>query len=88
MEAFNKKVELIKIYLSVFMCVFGCALLIAGFVVIPTGIIHNSVLVAFGEILTFAGAILGINYLYSSKHKELESKMIDQVNKNIEKNLE
>lgn len=88
MEAFNKKVELIKIYLSVFMCVFGCALLIAGFVVIPTGIIHNSVLVAFGEILTFAGAILGINYLYSSKHKELESKMIEQVNKSIEKNLE
>lgn len=88
MEAFNKKVELIKIYLSVFMCVFGCTLLIAGFVVSPTGIIHNSVLVAFGEILTFSGAILGINYLYSSKHKELESKMIDQMQKSIEKNLE
>ena len=88
MEAFNKKVELIKIYLSVCMCVFGCILLIAGFVVIPTGIIDNSVLVAFGEIMTFSGAILGINYLYSAKHKELESKMIDQIQKKIENNLE
>lgn len=88
MEAFNKKVELIKIYLSVCMCMFGCVLLIAGFVVIPTGIIDNSVLVAFGEILTFAGAILGINYLYSSKHKELENKLIDQIQKNIEKKIE
>ena len=87
MEVFNKKVELIKIYLSVGMCIFGCAMLVAGFIVIPTGIIHNSVLVAFGEILTFAGAILGINYLYSSKHKELESKMVEQVNKSIENSL-
>ena len=88
MEAFNKKVELVKIYLSVCMCVFGCILLISGFVVNPTGVIDNSVLVAFGEIMTFSGAILGINYLYSAKHKELESKMIDQMQKNIEKKLE
>ena len=33
----------------------------------PTGEIHPSVLTAFGEILTFAGAILGIDYNYKSK---------------------
>ncbi len=42
----------------------GCGLLIAGFIVPPPGEIHNSVLVAFGEILTFAGAVFGMKYHY------------------------
>lgn len=46
------------------MVVVGAALLIAGFVVPPTGEIHSSVLVAVGEILTFAGSLLGIDYHY------------------------
>lgn len=45
----------------------GCGLLIAGFVVAPPGEIHNSVLIAFGEILTFAGALFGIDYHYKYK---------------------
>lgn len=43
----------------------GCGLLIAGFVIQPPGEIHNSVLVAFGETSTFAGALFGINYRYA-----------------------
>lgn len=42
----------------------GAGLLIAGFVVSPIGEIHGSVLVSFGEILTFAGAVFGIDYRY------------------------
>lgn len=42
----------------------GAGLLIAGFIVSPTGVIHQSVLVAFGEILTFAGSIFGVDYHY------------------------
>jgi len=42
----------------------GMALLAAGFITPPTGEIAPSVLVAFGEILTFAGAIFGIDYHY------------------------
>ena len=42
----------------------GAGLLIAGFIVNPSGEIHNSVLVAFGEVLTFAGSIFGIDYRY------------------------
>lgn len=42
----------------------GCALLIAGFIVDPLGEIHQSVLIGFGECLTFAGALLGIDYRY------------------------
>lgn len=42
----------------------GAGLLIAGFIVAPTGVIHSSVLVAFGETMTFAGALFGIDYKY------------------------
>lgn len=45
-------------------CALGCALLVAGFVVEPPGQIHQSVLVGFGECLTFGGSLLGIDYKY------------------------
>ena len=45
----------------------GCGLLIAGFTVPPLGVIDNSVLVAFGEICTFVGALVGIDYTYKYK---------------------
>jgi hypothetical protein len=59
-----KKVQLI---LSVGLCVFGGVLLIAGFCCPPLGEIHPTILTAFGEILTFSGALLGLDYKYRSK---------------------
>ena len=56
-----KKVQLI---LFVGLCVFGGVLLIAGFCCPPVGEIHHSVLIAFGEILTFSGSLIGIDYKY------------------------
>ena len=56
-----KKIQLI---LSVGLCLFGGKLLIAGFVAPPLGEIHHSVLIAFGEILTFSGSLIGIDYKY------------------------
>ena len=50
------------------MCTFGCALLIAGIALPPAGEIHASVLVAFGEILTFAGSLIGIDYHYKIRN--------------------
>ncbi len=60
---------------AIFLIAVGCGLLIAGFVVPPPGEIHNSVLVAFGEILTFAGAVFGMkyHYQYNSKNKSHET---------------
>lgn len=84
MEKFSNKVEMIKIWLAVGMVVFGCGLIIAGFVVAPLGIISNSVLVAFGEVLTFAGTILGINYVYSTKMKGYEIEMNAKLDRKIE----
>ena len=54
----------LQLGLAVLLVVVGCGLLIAGFIVSPTGQIHQSVLVAFGEVMTFAGAILGVDYHY------------------------
>ncbi len=59
-----KKIQLI---LSVGLCLFGGTLLIAGFVAPPPGEIHPSVLTAFGEVLTFSGALIGMDYKYRSK---------------------
>lgn len=45
----------------------GVGLLIAGFCVPPLGVINGSVLTAFGEIATFAGALFGVDYHYKYK---------------------
>ena len=52
----------IQLLSAILLKVVGCALLIAGFIVPPMGVIDNSVLIAFGEILTFVGALFGIDY--------------------------
>ena len=49
------------------MTVFGCGIITVSFFIDPRGEIHPSVLAAFGEILTFAGTVLGIDYKYKSK---------------------
>jgi hypothetical protein len=51
------------------MCSFGCALLAAGFISPPLAEIHHSVLIAFGEILTFSGSLIGIDYKYRYKNR-------------------
>ena len=57
----------IQLLSAVLMIIIGCALLIAGFIVPPLGVIDGSVLIAFGEILTFVGALFGIDYHYKVK---------------------
>ena len=51
-----------QFWFAVILVIFGCAMLTAAFIVNPTGEIHGSVLGAFGEILSFAGACLGFDY--------------------------
>lgn len=53
--------------LAIIVTLAGLALLFLGCVYDPQGEINTSVLVAFGEIATFAGAVLGIDYHYKSK---------------------
>ncbi len=51
---------------AVTLIIVGSALLITGFIVPPLGVIDSSVLIAFGEILTFVGALFGIDYHYKA----------------------
>lgn len=53
-----------QFWLAVGLIAVGCGLLIAGLALPPVGEIDSSVLVAFGEVGTFAGAVLGIDYHY------------------------
>ena len=60
----NKHKPTIQLLSAIILIIVGCVLLIMGFVVPPSGEIHSSVLIAFGEILTFAGALFGIDFHY------------------------
>jgi hypothetical protein len=59
--------KLVQLFTAVALCIFGCAMLTAGFVCPPLAEIHHSVLIAFGEILTFSGSLIGIDYKYRYK---------------------
>ena len=54
------KRDMIMLVTAVGVLVFGCCILIASMIMPPPGEIHHTVLVAFGEILTFAGALFGV----------------------------
>lgn len=54
----------IQLIIATLVTISGLVLLFCGFWVSPTGEIHNSVLVGFGEAISFAGALLGIDYTY------------------------
>ena len=45
----------------------GLVLLFWGCFIPPKGVIDSSVLVAFGEVCTFAGALIGVDYHYKFK---------------------
>lgn len=57
-----------QFWASILLIIVGCACLTAGFLAPPLGEIHPTVLVAFGEILTFVGAVFGIDYHYKFKN--------------------
>ena len=45
----------------------GLVLLFCGVFIDPEGQIHESLLVAFGEVATFSGALMGIDYVYKKR---------------------
>ncbi len=60
----KKKLRNHQVAMCLMLLLSGLALLGASFVVPPTGVIDPSVLTAFGEILTFTGAVTGIDAKY------------------------
>lgn len=47
----------------------GLVLLFCGAFIAPQGEIHESLLVGFGEVATFAGALFGIDYTYRFRNQ-------------------
>ena len=76
MRNMSKKQLKVQYVICIFLLVAGIILLFMGFLVNPLGVIDNSVLIAFGEICTFAGSVIGIDYNYQNKvlkHKTKDS---------------
>ena len=70
------KERILQLATAAILSVGGLALLYVGALIAPQGEIHESILVGFGEVATFAGAIFGIDYTYRwrSKHGGNSSK--------------
>ncbi len=59
----------IQLITAAILAIGGLALLFCGVYIAPQGEIHESLLVGFGEVATFAGALFGIDYTYKWKSK-------------------
>lgn len=65
------------------MLISGVGLSVAGFIVEPTGQIHDSVLWFFAQCLIYAGSIFGIGIYVNTKFNSLIDRIKDkEVNKN------
>lgn len=59
----------IQLVTAAVLSVGGLVLLFCGVFIAPQGEVHESILVAFGEVATFSGALFGIDYVYKRKSK-------------------
>ena len=75
---FYKGFLTIQLWLGVFLAIFGVILIIASFLCPPMGIIEASVLAAIGEIFTFSGSLIGIDYHYKFKKFEIADERFER----------
>ena len=57
----------IELWLAVVAVVFGLGLIATALFLPPAGYIDPTVLTAYGETLTFAGALIGVDYHYRKR---------------------
>ena len=63
----------IQLVTAAVLSVGGLVLLFCGVYIAPQGEIHESLLVGFGEVATFAGTLFGIDYVYKKKGDQNEN---------------
>lgn len=68
----KKKKLTLQLFLGAFLVLVGVVLLFLGFYAPAVGEIANSVLVAYGEVSTFAGALIGVDYKYKYQVYKLD----------------
>ena len=64
----------IQLITAAVLAILGMVLLFCGLYIDPEGEIHESILVAFGEVATFAGSIIGIDYKYRNHDNKFNQK--------------
>ena len=57
----------IQLITAAILSIGGLIMLFCGVFIEPDGQIHESLLVGFGEVVTFSGALFGIDYVYKQK---------------------
>ena len=80
--------EGIQVWTAVGMLAVGCGLVVAGFIVPPTGEVHDSVLWFFGECLIYAGSIFGIGIYVNGTVRQMRRELNSRIkgkNKTIKK---
>ena len=65
------KKETIQIICAIAGMVLGAFLIVMGMCSEPIGILDSSVNIALGEVLTFVGSIIGIDYNYRKHYNEI-----------------
>lgn len=73
----NQKMT-IQLWLGAVLTIFGIILLMVSFCVPPLGVIDASVLAAVGEVFTFSGALIGIDYTYKYKRFKIEDERVEK----------
>ena len=73
------KERILQLVTAAVLSIGGLVLLFVAMLIDPAGEIHETVLVAFGEVATFAGSIIGIDYRYKFK-KQHEKTSTDPPN--------
>lgn len=74
--------EDVQVCTAVGMLISGVGLSVAGFIVEPTGQIHDSVLWFFAQCLIYAGSIFGIGIYVNTKFNSLIDRIKDKEEKN------
>lgn len=81
-EQSTKKKMTLQLILGSILVVTGIVLLFLGFYAPMVGEISASVLTAYGEVSTFAGALIGIDYTYKFRMFKIEEEEKTKRNSN------
>lgn len=75
--------EQIQFIASLIVLLAGIVLVFISLFLQPVGIIHYTVLSAFGMFLTFVGAVWQLDVKYTFKTEELKRKVLDDIHKEV-----
>lgn len=83
----NQTKEFVAYCFAGFSLISGFGISIAGFIVDPTGQIHDSVLWVLAQALTFCGAICGVTFYVQNTIRKVKSGLSDKIKHAVKKEL-